>query len=100
MPLPQLRYAQVIKTVRRRRLVSVKHRVVFGTLDAIEQVLWVCGWKLNTSCIERLNLNMSQHVSAVGRRVNTVYQTEDGLQQESILFQAYDDFCLPHTSLR
>src|SRR5713101_8807636 len=32
MPLPQLRYAQVIKTVRRRRLVRVTHRVVFGTL--------------------------------------------------------------------
>src|SRR5256885_7532064 len=31
MPLPQLLYAQVIKTVRRRRLVDVKHRVVFGT---------------------------------------------------------------------
>jgi hypothetical protein len=32
MPLPGLLYAQVIKTVRRRRLVRVSHRVVFGTL--------------------------------------------------------------------
>src|SRR6266436_9094864 len=39
MPLPQLLYAQVIKTVRRRRLVRVRHRVVFGTLATIEQVL-------------------------------------------------------------
>jgi len=39
MPLPQLLYAQVVKTVRRRRLVDVKHRVVFGTLVAVEQVL-------------------------------------------------------------
>src|SRR5207302_2828141 len=39
MPRPQLLYAQVVKTVRRRRLVSVKHRVVFGTLEAVEQVL-------------------------------------------------------------
>src|SRR5713101_6676991 len=37
MPLPGLLYTQVVKTVRRRRLVQVKHRVVFGTLDAIEQ---------------------------------------------------------------
>src|SRR5205823_13742884 len=43
MPLPGLRYAQVIKTVRRRRLVRVSHRVVFGTLAAIEQVLAVHG---------------------------------------------------------
>jgi hypothetical protein len=33
MPLPQLLYAQVVKTVRRRRLVRVRHRVVFGTLE-------------------------------------------------------------------
>jgi hypothetical protein len=38
MPLPGLRYAQVIKTVRRRRLVRVTHRVVFGTLEAVEHV--------------------------------------------------------------
>jgi hypothetical protein len=38
MPLPGLRYAQVIKTVRRRRLVRVRHRVVFGTLEAVQQV--------------------------------------------------------------
>src|SRR5215471_2225881 len=35
MPLPQLLYAQVVKTVRRRRLVRVRHRVVFGTLEAV-----------------------------------------------------------------
>src|SRR6266481_1798989 len=39
MPLPGLLYAQVVKTVRRRRLVDVKRRVVFGTLVAVEQVL-------------------------------------------------------------
>ena len=39
MPLPGLLYAQVVKTMRRRRLVHVKHRVVFGTLEAVEQVL-------------------------------------------------------------
>ena len=31
MPLPALLYAQVVKSYRRRRLVGVKHRVVFGT---------------------------------------------------------------------
>ena len=35
MPLPGLLYAQVVKTVRRRRLVRVRHRVVFGTLEAV-----------------------------------------------------------------
>src|SRR6266705_3633489 len=51
MPLPQLLYAQVIKTVRRRRLVHVRHRVVFGTLEAVQQVLAACGWQINTAFI-------------------------------------------------
>ena len=52
IPLPQLLYAQVIKTVRRRRLVRVSHRVVFGTREAIQQVLAACGWQINTAYIE------------------------------------------------
>jgi len=39
MPLPTLLYAQVVKTMRRRRIVAVKHRVVFGTTAAVEHVL-------------------------------------------------------------
>src|SRR5499427_8607258 len=39
MPRPQLLYAQVVKTVRRRRLVRVRPRVVFGTLEAVNAVL-------------------------------------------------------------
>jgi hypothetical protein len=38
MPLPGLLYAQVIKTPRRRRLVRVTHRGVFGTREAVAQV--------------------------------------------------------------
>jgi IS1 family transposase len=66
MPLPQLCYAQVIKTVRRRRLVRVSHRVVFGTFEAVQEVLAACGWQINTACIERLNLSFRQHVAAGG----------------------------------
>src|SRR6266850_8277383 len=49
MPLPELLYAQVVKSYRRRRIVGVKHRVVFGTRLAIEQVLATCGWTINTA---------------------------------------------------
>jgi transposase-like protein len=52
MPLPGLLYAQVIKTVRRRRLVNVTHRVVFGTLDRVNAVLAACGWQSNTAFVE------------------------------------------------
>jgi IS1 family transposase len=100
MPRPQLLYAQVIKTVRRRRLVRVCHRVVFGTVEAVHQVLAAHGWQINTAFIERLNLSMRQHVAAVGRRVTTLCKGEDGLRQQLALYHVYYNFCLPHTSLR
>jgi len=100
IPLPGLLYAQVIKTVRRRRLVRVTHRVVFGTLEAVQQVLAACGWQINTAFVERLNLSIRQHVAAVGRRVTTLCKGEDGLHQPLALYHIYYNFCLPHASLR
>jgi IS1 family transposase len=100
MPLPQLLYAQVIKTVRRRRLVQVSHRVVFGTIDAVQQVLAAYGWQINTAFVERVNLSIRQHVAAVGRRVTTLCKHEVGLRQQLALYHVYYNFCLPHTSLR
>jgi hypothetical protein len=79
MPLPGLLYAQVIKTVRRQRLVRVSHRVVCGTLEAVQEVLAACGWQINTAFIERLNLSFRQHVAAGGRRVTTLCKGEQGL---------------------
>jgi len=100
MPLPGLLYAQVIKQYRHRRMVGVQHRVVFGTLGAIEQVLSACGWKMNTAFVERLNLTIRQRVAAVGRRVTTLCQGEDGLQHQLTLLHVYHNFVLPHASLR
>jgi len=100
MPLPGLLYAQVVKTVRRRRLVDVQHRVIFGTLGAVQQVLAAHGWQINTAFIERINLTIRQHVAAVGRRVTTLCKGADGLHQQLTLYHVYYNFCLPHASLR
>src|SRR5438132_11506439 len=100
MPLPQLLYAQVIKTVRRRRLVRVRHRVVFGTLEAVNAVLAPLGCQINTAFIERLNRTIRQHVAAIGRRVTTLCKGEAGLRQQLALYHVYYNFVLPHASLR
>jgi hypothetical protein len=100
MPQPQLLYAQVVKTVRRRRLVDVQHRVVFGSLEAINHVLAPLGWQINTAFVERINLTIRQHVAAVGRRVSTLCKHEAGLRQQLVLYHVYHNFCLPHASLR
>jgi hypothetical protein len=97
-PLPALRYAQIVKSYRRRRIVGVKHRVVFGTQLAIEQVLAACGWTINTAFVERLNLDIRQRVAAIGSRVNTLCQGEASLRDQLVLFQVYHNFVLPHAS--
>jgi IS1 family transposase len=99
-PLPGLLYAQVVKQYRRKRVVGVKHRVVLGTKEAVAQILAAYGWKINTSMVERLNLDIRQRVAAIGRRVNTLCQGEHGLQHQLALFHAYHNFVLPHASLR
>ena len=100
MPLPQLLYAQVVKAYRRRRLVDVTHRVVFGTGLAIEQVLARWGWSITTAFVERLNRDLRQRVAAIGRRGNTLCQGEAGGRDQLTLFQVYHNFVLPHASLR
>jgi IS1 family transposase len=100
MPRPELRYAQVVKSYRRRRLVRVSHRVVFGTLAAIKQVLTAQGWQINPAFIERVHLTIRQHVAAVGRRGMTLCKGEAGLRQQLAVYHVYYNFCLPHASLR
>jgi hypothetical protein len=51
VPLPELLYAQVVKSYRRRRIVGVKYRVVFGTMERAQQVLSACGRKINTAFV-------------------------------------------------
>jgi IS1 family transposase len=99
-PLSELLYAQVVKTMKWRRIVEVKHRVICGTKAAVDQVLAACGWQINTAFVERLNLSLRQRVAAIGRRSATLCKSEDGLRQKLVLFQVYHNFVLPHASLR
>jgi IS1 family transposase len=100
VPRPELLYAQVVKTYRRRRLVRMRPRVVFGTLVRVTQVLASRGWHINTAFIERVNLTLRHHVAAAGRRVMTLAKKTAGLRAQLYLSQAYYNFCLPHVSLR
>jgi hypothetical protein len=99
MPLPTLLYAQVVKQYRRRRMVRVRHRVVFGTLAGVKHGLAAHGWQINTSFIERVNLTIRQHVAAIGRRVATLCKGEEGLRQQLALSHVYYNVCLPHAGL-
>jgi hypothetical protein len=93
MPSPHLLYAQVVKSYRRRRIIGVQHRVVFGTREAIDQILAKRGWTINTAFIERLNLDFRQHVAAIGRRVNTLCKREAGYVSNWLSFRCTIILC-------
>jgi hypothetical protein len=100
MPVPARLDAQVIKTTRRQRLVRLSHRVVCGTCEAVQQGLAACGWQSTTAVVARLNLTIRQPVAAIGRRVSTLCQGEEGLDQQLALSHGYDNCCLPHGRVR
>lgn len=61
-------------------------RAYYNTPAALQQVLAKHGWQINMSFVERLNLDLHQHVTVIGRRLNTVYKHEEGLRQQLVLF--------------
>jgi len=100
-PLPELDYAQVVKQRRRKRLVSVTRRVVYGTLESVQTKLQTSVGKLiNTSFIERLNLMLRQRVPALARKTLALAKNEVALEQQLNLRRGCYNFTLPHHSLR
>jgi hypothetical protein len=81
-------------------MVGVKHRVGFGTLEVVEQVLAAYGWQINPAFVEQLHLDIRQRVAAIGRRVNTLCQSEEGLYHQLAVLHVYYNFVLPPASWR
>jgi IS1 family transposase/transposase-like protein len=108
MPVERLRYAQVEKKRRRRKIVAVTTRVVYGTKEAVASALAVVGHKawpersrrVNTAFIERLNRTLRSHVPGLGRREEGLAKTKEGLLGRLRLVMGYYNFCLAHLSLR
>ena len=63
-------YAQLRKIHRRRRLVRVERRMLWGELGHLKDGLMALGLsgKINTAFIERLNLTLRQGISCLARR--------------------------------
>lgn len=100
-PLPELQYAQVVKKRAKGRVVSVSHKVIYGSLEAIKSMLdSSVGKVINTAFIERLNLTLRQHTPALGRKTVGLAKGQSGLSRQLTLAQAYYNFCLPHFGLR
>jgi hypothetical protein len=93
-PLPELRYAQVVKKREGRRLVSVTKKIVYGDTQSISLK------DINTSLIERLNLTLRRENSTLQRKALSFAKDEDEFKAHLALQVAYYHFVRPHLSLR
>ncbi len=100
MPQAQLQYAQVVsdgihpQERSRKRIVSVRHRVVYGTKEAVRQVLARVGQKINTAFIERLNRTFRAHIPGLNRREEDLAKTELGREAPGTLVLGLLQFLL------
>ena len=102
MMLESFFYAQVIKSQKRFRLVSVEHKVVWGMPGEYVQRLKTLGvsGRINTSFVERANLTIRRCVSKLMRRTWGVAQYPMELGEHLSRWLAYYHFARYHESLR
>jgi transposase-like protein len=93
---------QVVKQYAKRRVVSVKQRVVHGPLAAITAVLerTGTGQGIHTAYIERLNATFRSRLAPLVRRGRALAHKVETLQAGMYLVGAAYNFCCFHESLR
>jgi hypothetical protein len=99
---PDLRYGQVQKRYRQRRLVRITYHLGCGSRSTFRAAMRLRGWsgKVHTAFVERVNLTARQRVAALTRRTWATAQTVAGLSRQVEWWRVYDHFCRPHRSLR
>ena len=83
----ELRYGQIIKTVKDGRVVNTERRVVFGEIDAED---------ITTSVIERLNLSFRQELNRFSRKTVGPSKNINHLTAHLSVYIRYYNLCRPH----
>jgi len=99
---PQLQYAVVVKTRQQGRVVKVDRRIVFGSEPAINHLLErsPVSQTINTSYVERDNLNLRQGSRRLTRKTNGFSKALQPLKNQLNLAIAYYHFVRPHDALK
>src|SRR5207245_8651872 len=97
-----LTYGQVKKSYRRRKLVRVTHVMRLGTQADLQIALQRMGFsgRLNTACIERVNLTVRHGVAALARRIWATAKPAPQLLTHLQWWRAYSHFVRSHAALR
>ena len=95
-------YAQVIKKRRKNRVIKVERRLIIGTMQKMEQLLFESedSSTINTSFIERLNLTIRQGCAYLGRRTACHSRHKDLLDDNLALQMCHYNFVRPHSALK
>lgn len=99
---PELQYATVHKTRENGKVVKVERRIVFGKEQNINKILEYSpvSQTINTSYVERNNLNLRQHSRRLTRKTNGFSKVKRNLEAQVILVMAYYNLVRPHCSLK
>jgi IS1 family transposase len=99
---PELQYATVHKTRENGKIVKVEQRIVFGKEQDIHKILEQspASQTINTSYVERNNLNLRQHSRRLTRKTNGFSKVKRNLEAQLILVMAYYNFVITHSSLK
>jgi IS1 family transposase len=92
---PRLIYGQVKKSERLRKLVRVTHVMRLGTADDLTAALQEMGFsgRLNTACIERVNLTVRHGIAALARRTPALAQQSPQLLAHLEWWRGYSHGC-------
>ncbi len=95
-------YAQVIKKRRKNRVINVERRLIIGSMQKMERLLFESedSSTINTSFIERLNLTIRQSCAYLGRRTACYSRRKDLLDDNLALQMCYYNFTRPHSALK
>jgi hypothetical protein len=93
---------QVIKKLRKDRIVTVRRKLVIGSTWKLEDALLESedSTKLNTSFIGRLNLTIRRGCSCLARKTTGHARVTRTLVDQLEMFRCYYNFIRPHSSLR
>jgi hypothetical protein len=98
---PHLIIGQVIKTQKKYRLVSVKHRLLRGDSQRLEQCLEQSrgGTQINTAYIERFNGTIRERLASLTRKCRHANRYLEPFQWGMYLIGCTYNLCWPHHQL-
>lgn len=100
VPLPDLKYAQVIKHKKNDEVVAIEKKVVFGNEEEVLNALELNGNTINTSYVERNNLTVRNGVSRLIRETINFSKCFQMLIVHLCFFFAWLNFVKPHDALK